>query len=59
MGRLREDPGASEWVDVTDTRAPITIYWSVEALPHENTLRFGTYGRGIWDYRLGTKVRPR
>jgi photosystem II stability/assembly factor-like uncharacterized protein len=55
----RRDPGASQWVDITGNHAPITIYWSVEALPHENTMRFGTYGRGIWDYRLGHKVRPR
>lgn len=55
----RRDPGASAWVDITDTRAPLTIYWSVEALPHENTMRFGTYGRGIWDYRMPHKVRPR
>ncbi len=48
----RREPGASAWEDITGNDAPITIYWSVEALPHENTMRFGTYGRGIWDYRL-------
>jgi hypothetical protein len=46
----READGAS-WVDITANQAPITVYWSAEALPHENTIRFGTYGRGIWDYR--------
>ncbi|MBX2797996.1 MAG: hypothetical protein KTR31_10015 [Myxococcales bacterium] len=44
-----DDP---EWVDITGTDAPITLYWSVEALVSENTMRFGTYGRGIWDYQL-------
>ncbi len=40
------------WVDITGADAPITIYWSAEALTAENTIRFGTYGRGIWDYQL-------
>lgn len=42
----------SGWVDITEDVAPITIYWTVEALMSENTMRFGTYGRGIWDYQL-------
>jgi len=40
------------WVDITSGTAPITIYWSCESLFHENTIRFGTHGRGIWDYRI-------
>ncbi len=44
-------PG-QEWLDITGDAAPVTIYWSAEPLPHENTFRFGTYGRGIWDYQL-------
>lgn len=48
----RRDPGDSEWREATGSEAPVTIYWSVEALQHENTLRFGTYGRGIWDLQL-------
>lgn len=47
----RRNPG-EPWVDITSNEAPVTIYWSVEALQHENTVRFGTYGRGIWDYQL-------
>ncbi len=47
----RRDPD-SEWYDVTGTDAPVTTYWSCETLWHENTVRFGTYGRGIWDYQL-------
>lgn len=49
---FRRDPEDSEWLDVTGTDAPITTYWSVEALHHENTMRFATYGRGIWDYQF-------
>ena len=49
----RRDKGGDEsWVDITDAAAPVTTYWSAEALQHENTIRFGTYGRGIWDYQL-------
>lgn len=40
------------WVDITRGDAPITTYWSCEALVNEDTIRFGTYGRGIWDYQL-------
>ncbi len=45
-------PDDASWTDITDGAAPITIYWSCEALSAENTVRFGTYGRGIWDYQL-------
>jgi MYXO-CTERM domain-containing protein len=48
----RRAPDDTAWVDITSNEAPVTIYWSVEALTHENTMRFGTYGRGIWDYRM-------
>jgi len=48
----RRDAGGAEWVDITSDVAPVTIYWSCEALTAENTIRFGTYGRGVWDYRL-------
>ena len=47
----RRDEG-TEWYDVTGTDAPVTTYWSCETLVAENTIRFGTYGRGIWDYQL-------
>jgi hypothetical protein len=48
----RRRAGAAQWEDITGNQAPVTTYWSVEALAHENTMRFGTYGRGIWDYRF-------
>ncbi|HZL98649.1 MAG TPA: hypothetical protein VFD43_00225, partial [Planctomycetota bacterium] len=47
----RRDPGGA-WVDITSNEAPVTIYWSAEAVPAEDVVRFGTYGRGIWDYSL-------
>lgn len=48
----RLDPGTSTWVDITSNEAPVTIWWSVEYVAAENVVRFGTYGRGIWDYSL-------
>lgn len=48
----RRDRDSDAWYEVTGAQAPVTIYWSVEALHHEPTFRFGTYGRGIWDYQL-------
>lgn len=50
-------PDAPQWLDVTGTEAPITVYWSVEPLPDGSGMRFGTYGRGIWDYAL--EPRPK
>ncbi len=52
-GAYRRDPGAAEWVDITGAEAPITTYWDAEGLAHENTIRFATYGRGVWDYQIG------
>jgi MYXO-CTERM domain-containing protein len=46
------DPETELWSDITSNDAPVTTYWTVEALWAENTIRFGTYGRGIWDYQL-------
>ncbi len=43
-------PGDSEWTDITGADAPITTYWSVESVAALGAMRFGTYGRGIWDY---------
>ena len=32
--------------------APDQTYWTVDYIPEINTARFGTYGRGIWDFIL-------
>lgn len=52
---LRE-AGAPSWTNITGTQAPITVYWSVEAAPG-NIMRFGTYGRGIWDYKISRRPK--
>ncbi|MFT5681647.1 MAG: photosystem II stability/assembly factor-like uncharacterized protein [Myxococcota bacterium] len=51
-GAWRRGAGGSEWIDITGTDAPVTLYWSVEYVSEINAVRFGTYGRGIWDYHL-------
>lgn len=48
---MREADGDA-WIDITSDEAPITIYWSSHAVEDEGLIRFGTYGRGIWDYVL-------
>ncbi len=57
----RRGPDDEAWVDITSAVAPITTYWDAEALTAENTIRFATYGRGIWDYQIdpaGTGCYP-
>ena len=48
----RLDPGSSTWVDITSNQAPVTIWWSAEYVASAHAVRFGTYGRGIWDFSL-------
>jgi hypothetical protein len=48
--RFRAATGA--WESLLEPPAPLTTFWSVERLP--DRLRFGTYGRGIWDYVVPT-----
>lgn len=40
------------WYPLGGTVAPVQTYWSVEMVPHTNIARFGTYGRGIWDFEI-------
>lgn len=53
-GAWRYDPATRTWSDLLGADAPITTYWACEAVPSQNLIRFGTYGRGIWDYSLET-----
>ena len=41
-----------EWFLLTGVSAPDQTYWTVDYIPEINTARFGTYGRGIWDFVL-------
>ena len=40
----------NEWFLLSGISAPDQTYWSVDFIPEINTARFGTYGRGIWDF---------
>ncbi|RMZ48920.1 hypothetical protein EB821_05045 [Candidatus Marinimicrobia bacterium PRS2] len=44
------------WTDLSGISAPDQTYWSVEYIPELNTARFGTYGRGIWDFIIDDSV---
>ena len=44
------------WYDMSGINAPAQTYWSVEYLAELNLVRFGTYGRGIWDFRIIEEV---
>lgn len=41
------------WEPIAGNEAPVTIYWSIETVGTDK-VRFGTYGRGVWDHRIPT-----
>ena len=41
-----------KWTDLSQGKAPNQTYWSVEVLENRNKVRFGTYGRGVWDFNI-------
>lgn len=40
------------WYDMSGMAAPAQTYWSVEYVEAYDFVRFGTYGRGFWDFRI-------
>lgn len=48
------------WENAGGVYAPDQVYWCVEWVESAKTARFGTYGRGIWDFAVqtGTAVSP-
>lgn len=42
------------WYNMENNNAPDQVYRSVEFIPQTQTVRFGTYGRGIWDFKIGS-----
>ena len=51
-------PEAGSWFEIGGTDAPYQTYWAVEYVDTIHTVRFGTYGRGIWDFRLYEEPEP-
>ena len=45
-----------EWINIMGLSAPDQTYWSLEYVPEINTARFGTYGRGIWDFIISENI---
>lgn len=45
-------PADNTWYPMEGMGAPDQTYWSVEYVPSLRAARFGTYGRGIWDFVL-------
>ncbi|MEO0340333.1 MAG: T9SS type A sorting domain-containing protein, partial [Bacteroidota bacterium] len=41
-----------QWYPLHNGCNPIQTYWSVEFVPQTEIVRFGTYGRGIWDFQI-------
>lgn len=52
-GPYRWHPSLGSWQSLAEPGVPITIFWSVEVVDNGQIARFGTYGRGIWDWRIG------
>lgn len=44
------EPAAATWKSIVTENAPRQTFWSVEGVPSLPAMRFGTYGKGIWDY---------
>ena len=45
-----------EWEDIMGFEGPDQTYWTVEYVSDLHTARFGTYGRGIWDFTVNENV---
>ena len=49
---------SNAWINLSVLGTPMTTWWSVEAVDHGQTMRFGSYGRGIWDYAVPSGTGP-
>lgn len=41
---------SATWQSLLGGSAPFVPYYSVEGVPSAHLIRFGTFGRGVWDY---------
>jgi hypothetical protein len=53
-GAWHMDAATQVWSNAMGNQAPATTYWSIESVPAQGIMRFGTYGRGIWDLVLSS-----
>jgi hypothetical protein len=52
LGPYYFDTATQSWLNIAGLAAPSQVYWDVDFVDEQNTARFSTYGRGIWDFRL-------
>lgn len=52
IGPFAYEKNEALWSDISGFDAPLVQYMDVEFLKAENTARFATYARGIWDFQL-------
>ncbi|MBL0358574.1 MAG: hypothetical protein IPP72_17690 [Chitinophagaceae bacterium] len=41
-----------QWYSLMNSDIPVVDYFTLEYIPAQKTVRFGTYGRGIWDFKI-------
>ena len=54
LGPYYYDRDGNRWQDIGQLGAPEQEYWDVDFVDAQNTARFSTYGRGIWDFVLAS-----
>ncbi|MEZ4775305.1 MAG: T9SS type A sorting domain-containing protein [Bacteroidia bacterium] len=52
-------PADDQWYPMDGLHAPDQTYWTVEYVPALHVARFGTYGRGIWDFTICDSLSPK
>jgi hypothetical protein len=46
------DVEGNTWYSMRDEHMPLQTVYSVEYVPARNLVRFGTHGRGVWDFAI-------
>ena len=46
----------NQWEDIMGLEGPDQTYWTVEYVSEIHSARFGTYGRGIWDFIVNENI---
>ncbi|HRF55731.1 MAG TPA: hypothetical protein PK027_14895, partial [Aquimonas sp.] len=54
LGPYYYNRDTNSWQDIGQLGAPEQEYWDVDFVDAQNTARFSTYGRGIWDFVLAS-----
>jgi photosystem II stability/assembly factor-like uncharacterized protein len=52
IGPFAYEKHEDTWSNISGADAPLVQYMDVEFLNTDNTVRFATYARGIWDFQL-------